>query len=973
MLIPTGLKVFVGQHGAFGLPDWTLNHAAIVLVPDNPADFANNSLFSSSDGTLATLGGQAFGSGGGPFFGSLYGVANYPGDSIGNLSDLTLVDPPAGMTDTEFINALISTFNSYDNSLWYDPFPDPWGFTYNSNSFVSGLLDAVGAEVPDLPGLRPGYSRPIPVVRPSDPNDIVGPQGFGDEHWTSSQNALPYTIHYENQASATAPAQEVTITQTLDSDLNAGSFRLGDFGWSDIYVDVPDGVSYYIDRIDLTETRGYMVDVIAGIDVAKHEAYWSFTTIDPNTGDIPEDPTIGFLPTNVEKGTGEGFVNYTVRSNADAPTGTVIDAQATIVFTTQEPIDTPAIFNTLDTTAPESQIEAVIETTVESAQFLVRWSGSDVGSAIAGYSVYVSDNGGTYMLWLENTPLTEATYAGQPGHTYAFYTVATDNAGNSEGVVEQADLTIQVTMDALPNDTVPPEIAAVILPGDGLYAAGQSLDFTVQFSETVFVDVAGLAPVIKLTVGATAVDAVYESGSGTDTLIFSHVVADGEYDANGIALGNTIVLNGATLRDTAGNPVVDLMFNAGSAEGILVDNAPTLQTALVDQTGVQDHAFSFQVSADAFADVDAADSLSYTATLGNNGDSLPGWLHFDADTLTFSGTPSSGDVGCISVTLTATDSSSATASDTFDLSVAAIHDLHGDVTFWKTGAAISDVTSTLASVSPASGTQPVEFRNIQVAPDGTRTIEIWETSAQSVNSVQLELLLPDGSVASWQDADGLPSGWSSLTNTGISGKFILGGMGVTALSAGPVQLGTLTLTEPTDAQHFELIMSKGQLGNEAVPVFGIASDSMTTVLDGQYQYLDMLEGPYTLTSAKIADTSESDAIMANDALAALKIAVGMNPNEDQSTVLSYQFLAADVNHDGKVKSTDALNILKMAVQLDSAPANEWIFVPESVGSETMTRTNVVWQDNALPVTLDSDQELHLIGILKGDVDGSWFA
>ncbi|MFZ4802591.1 MAG: DUF7619 domain-containing protein, partial [Chlorobium sp.] len=71
----------------------------------------------------------------------------------------------------------------------------------------------------------------IPIIRPSDPNDIVGPQGFGDDHWTSSQNALPYTIHYENQASATAPAQEVTITQTLDSDLNASSFRLGDFGW----------------------------------------------------------------------------------------------------------------------------------------------------------------------------------------------------------------------------------------------------------------------------------------------------------------------------------------------------------------------------------------------------------------------------------------------------------------------------------------------------------------------------------------------------------------------------------------------------------------------------------------------------------------------------------------------------------------------------------------------------------------------
>ena len=652
----------------------------------------------------------------------------------------------------------------------------------------------------------------------------------------------------------------------------------------------------------------------------------------------------------------------------------MIDAQATIVFTTQEPIDTPAIFNTLDTVAPESHIEAVTETTVESAQFLVRWSGSDVGSAIAGYTVFVSDNGGAYSPWLENTTLTEATYAGQPGHTYAFYTVATDNAGNSEGVVEQSDLTILVTMDALPSDTVPPEIAAVILPGDGLYAAGQSLDFAVQFSETVFVDVAGLSPVIKLMVGATEVDAVYESGSGTDTLIFSHVVAAGEYDTDGIALDNAIVLNGANLRDTAGNPVVDLTFSSGSTDGIHVDNAPTLQTALVDQTGVQDHAFSFQVSNETFTDVDAGagDSLSYTATLGN-GDSLPDWLHFDADTLTFSGTPSSGDLGSISVTLTATDSSSATASDTFDLTVAAIHDLHGDVTFWNGGAVITDVTSTLTSVPAATGTQSVEFRNIQVAPDGTRTIEIWETSAQSVNSLQLELLLPDGSVAAWQDDAGLPAGWSSLTNAGITGKFILGGMGVTGLSDGPVKLGVLTLTAPTDPQHFDLILSKGQLGNEAIPVFGIASDSMTTGVEGLYQHIDMLEGSYALSSVKVAGASENSAVMANDALAALKIAVGMNPNADGSAVLSYQFLAADVNHDGKVKAADALNILKMAVDLPSAPANEWLFVPESVGSESMTRTHVVWPDNPVSLSLDADQELHLIGIVKGDIDGSWVA
>ncbi len=151
----------------------------------------------------------------------------------------------------------------------------------------------------------------------------------------------------------------------------------------------------------------------------------------------------------------------------------------------------------------------------------------------------------------------------------------------------------------------------------------------------------------------------------------------------------------------------------------------------------------------------------------------------------------------------------------------------------------------------------------------------------------------------------------------------------------------------------------------------IPSASVTDALAGLYQHLDMADGTYALTNAKLSGTAESNAIKANDALAALKIAVGMNPNADGSPVSSYQFLAADVNHDGQVKAADALNILKMAVKLSTAPEKEWLFVPESVGSETMSRTSVHWPDSTIPVTLDVDQELHLIGIVKGDVNGSW--
>ena len=80
------------------------------------------------------------------------------------------------------------------------------------------------------------------ITRPSDPNDIVGPEAFGEEKWIPATSTLPYTIRFENQATATAPAQKVTITHPLDSDLDVRTFRLGDFGWSGITFDVPDNV-----------------------------------------------------------------------------------------------------------------------------------------------------------------------------------------------------------------------------------------------------------------------------------------------------------------------------------------------------------------------------------------------------------------------------------------------------------------------------------------------------------------------------------------------------------------------------------------------------------------------------------------------------------------------------------------------------------------------------------------------------------
>ncbi len=320
----------------------------------------------------------------------------------------------------------------------------------------------------------------IPIITSSDPNDIVGPGGFGEENWVSAAATLPYTIRFENQETATAPAQEVVITHPLDEDLDWRTFRLGSFGWGNLVFEVPENRSFYSSRLDLTESDGFFVDVFAGIDIAKGEAFWTLTTISPETGEIVEDPFLGFLPPNNENGVGDGFVSYTIQGDRDARTGDVVDAEATIIFDTEEPIDTPPIFNTLDAVAPTSTV-AVLPETMETEEFLLSWSGSDDsgGSAIASYTVYVSEDGSAFAPWLEATNLTEATFVGEPGHSYEFYSVARDNAGNLEAIPSVPQAHTQIA-----GGNTPPELVNPISDRVALEDAA----FSYTFPEDTFSD-----------------------------------------------------------------------------------------------------------------------------------------------------------------------------------------------------------------------------------------------------------------------------------------------------------------------------------------------------------------------------------------------------------------------------------------------------------------------------------------------------
>ena len=132
-------------------------------------------------------------------------------------------------------------------------------------------------------------------------------------------------------------------------------------------------------------------------------------------------------------------------------------------------------------------------------------------------------------------------------------------------------------------------------------------------------------------------------------------------------------------------------------------------------------------------------------------------------------------------------------------------------------------------------------------------------------------------------------------------------------------------------------------------------------------------GSYALTATR--STSDiGTAITSADALAALKIAVAMNPNPTvnsvQLAVSPFQIMAADANQDGKVTSADALAILKMAVHMSNALTPEWMFVDETRDLSALSRTSAAWDHttnaNVAGIFVDN-----LAGFIKGDVNGSW--
>src|SRR5207253_2756433 len=122
--------------------------------------------------------------------------------------------------------------------------------------------------------------------------------------------------------SATAPAQQVAISDHLNANLDGDTFQLSEIGFGDTLLTIPPGSQHFATTVAMTQNgQTFNVQIEAGLRSATGEVFATFQSLDPTT-QLPPDVLTGFLPPEDDKGHGQGHVSYTVKPKATLATGT---------------------------------------------------------------------------------------------------------------------------------------------------------------------------------------------------------------------------------------------------------------------------------------------------------------------------------------------------------------------------------------------------------------------------------------------------------------------------------------------------------------------------------------------------------------------------------------------------------------------------------------------------------------------------
>ncbi|PJG51828.1 hypothetical protein CVM73_28790 [Bradyrhizobium forestalis] len=423
---------------------------------------------------------------------------------------------------------------------------------------------------------------------------------------------------------------------------------------------------------------------------------------------------VTFTPTTNYAGPAQ--FSYTITDTSEA-TGT-----GQVLLNVNYPISAQSLFGTNDVPSVVNSGDA------SSVELGVKFSAS-VNGTITGLRFYKgSANTGTHVahLWSSTgTLLATATFTGETASGWqqvSFASPIAISAGATYVASYHTNGNYSDTQNYFTSSVTNGQLSAPAA-GNGVYAYGTGASFptSVYKSTNYYVDVVfngssgtNRSPTAVADTGDATEKGGVNNGTGGSAATGNVLTNDTDPDAGdtktvtAVSFGSTSgtlgsALNGAhgslvlnasgaftyTVNETdsavqalrlATNTLTDVfnytMRDAASATSSSTltitihgaNDAPVLAVQTGNQTATVGSAFSLTLPAGTFTDIDSGDSLAYAATAAN-GSALPAWLTFNTSTRTFSGTPSSADVGTLGVKATVTDLGSLTASETFNIVV----------------------------------------------------------------------------------------------------------------------------------------------------------------------------------------------------------------------------------------------------------------------------------------------------------------
>jgi len=332
------------------------------------------------------------------------------------------------------------------------------------------------------------------------------------------------------------------------------------------------------------------------------------------------------------------------------PGGTTIDVTGQHIY-----VRTANLWGTVvgDAGAPVSSVTALPANWLGS-DLNVQWSGLDDagGTGLAAFDIFVSDNGGAFTLWLDDTTATSAQFAAEDGHTYAFYSVARDNLGFVEVAPAIADTTTEIHFLAITSAPV----GAVNEDASYGYDAASNADALAG---------AGLVWSLVNPPAQLTIDAATGAVSG--------------------------LFDNAAVGDHA------LTLRVDDNQGHHATQSFTLHVANVAGTFVAPTPAAAQLGQPFTLDLDSTDeghgAVTYSIV------SAPAWLNVNAATGVLSGTPAHrADLGAPNVTMRVDDGHGGTDETTFALNVAG-QVITLDPALRQTRATFTDADGDLVTVS----------------------------------------------------------------------------------------------------------------------------------------------------------------------------------------------------------------------------------------------------------------------------------